>query len=89
VRSVRTVCATCGSIEVALDDARLVVTAGADGSAAAVEFSCPRCHRPGSQPVGERGVALLTAAGIGLAAAESPAELASAGDDPDRSGGAN
>ncbi len=62
--SLRVECVRCGTVEVPVDQARLV--AGSESGATRAEFRCPRCGEAGSVDVDERAARLLLAADIPL-----------------------
>jgi hypothetical protein len=62
--TIRIDCPTCGTTEVPVAAARLLLDLRAETGGNVVEYTCPRCHQLGHHPVDERGTRLLTAAGI-------------------------
>lgn len=66
--TLRTTCAGCGTVEIAVAAAVLRLSLHDEDSRNIVEYTCPRCGRPGSQRVGERGTRLLSRAGVTLVA---------------------
>ena len=65
---IRADCDRCGTVEVAMHDARLEVAL--DGAARATALvTCPRCGTALAQRVGDRATRLLSAAGIEFVAA--------------------
>jgi RNase P subunit RPR2 len=67
--AVRSSCASCGTIEVPIGRARLIVALHGDDRRNQVEFDCPSCGSACREHVGERATRLLTRAGITVIAA--------------------
>lgn len=65
--SVRVECVRCGTVEVPLGSARLVVD---PQCASRAEFACPRCGLLGTVDVDERATRLLLAADVPLSATQ-------------------
>jgi predicted RNA-binding Zn-ribbon protein involved in translation (DUF1610 family) len=77
--TIRTTCTTCGTVTVPIQASRLLLGIHADQPANLVEFTCPECGAERSERVGERATRLLCAAGITVAAPQSPSESAREG----------
>lgn len=78
--SVRTACPTCGTVQVPIGAARLVVAIHGADDRNWVEFDCPSCGSACSDEVGERATRLLSGAGITVVAATPGSDALSAGE---------
>ena len=67
-------CPACGTVEVPIDDAALVLAFAGQSAGPVLRFTCPTCHRERTEDIGERATRLLMAAGVGLvgSTAETP-----------------
>lgn len=68
VTTLRCTCAGCGSVDVPLPAATLLVGGGEDGRTNQLEFACPGCSVTRVQDADERATRLLSAAGVLVAA---------------------
>jgi transposase-like protein len=64
--SVRTDCPSCGTVELPIDDANLVLGFEQPGPEQVLRYRCPICRSERTENIGERATRLLMAAGIGL-----------------------
>jgi hypothetical protein len=78
-RTIRTTCVACGTVDIPVASARLVLELDAADRHNRLEFHCPGCDTARSERVGERATRLLSSAGITVAAPAPPP--ASAHDD--------
>ena len=78
--ALRVTCRRCGDLDVPIEQSRLSVGFGGPEVGAVVQFACPRCGAAGTEPVNDRAVSLLMAAGISVVA--PPARQHSVGDTP-------
>lgn len=76
---IRTTCVACGTVEVPLTSARLVLELDADDGRNRLEFQCPGCGGTRTERVGERARRLLSSAGITVAAPPASAHERTAG----------
>jgi transposase-like protein len=70
--TIRTTCAACGTVDIPVASAQLVLESDAGDTRNRLEFRCPTCHAPRSELVGERATRLLSNAGITVAAPAQP-----------------
>ncbi|MGH3637229.1 MAG: hypothetical protein ACRDTS_24720 [Mycobacterium sp.] len=77
---VRTACPSCGTVEVPIGAARLVVGFRGADDGNRVEFDCPNCGSACCDDVGERATRLLSAAGITVVTAAPGGDALSAGE---------
>lgn len=87
--TVRTTCAVCGTVEVAIASAQLLLALQGDDLRNTLQFTCPKCGRARGQRVGERGTRLLNAAGVRVVTAQpqvAPAAGALSRDDGEPTG---
>ena len=78
-RTIRTTCVACGTVDIPVASARLVLELDAEDQHNRLEFHCSGCDTARSERVGERATRLLSNAGITVAASAPPP--ASAHDD--------
>lgn len=62
----------CGTVDIPIASARLVLELDSAEQQNRVEFHCPGCHTARSERVGERATRLLSNAGITVAAPAPP-----------------
>jgi predicted RNA-binding Zn-ribbon protein involved in translation (DUF1610 family) len=67
-------CPACGPVEVAIDDAALVLGFAQQSPEHVLRYTCPDCGDERTENVSERATRLLMAAGVGLvsSAADTP-----------------
>lgn len=67
-------CPACGTVEVAIDNAALVLGFAQQSPEHVLRYTCPGCQCERTEDVGERATRLLMAAGVGLvsSAADTP-----------------
>ena len=70
--TIRTTCVACGTVDIPVAAAQLVLDPHADDPRNRLEFHCPSCRAPRSELVGERATRLLSNAGITIAAPAAP-----------------
>jgi hypothetical protein len=70
---VRATCATCGDVELTVDQLTAIVCATTNEGSYA--FQCPDCHMAVVKPAEAHVVELLASAGVRLSVFELPAEL--------------
>jgi hypothetical protein len=71
---IRATCRTCGTVDVPLSGARLLMSLDDRDPQSVVEFDCEHCGAAVSQRVNERATRLLSTAGIQLVAAPPTSE---------------
>jgi hypothetical protein len=71
-RTIRTTCVACGTVDIPIASARLLLGLDADDRHNRLEFHCPGCCSTRSESVGERATRLLSSAGITVAAPAPP-----------------
>lgn len=59
-------CPACGTVEVAIDNAALVLGFEEQTPGHVLRYNCPRCHRERTEELTERATRLLMAAGVDL-----------------------
>jgi transposase-like protein len=64
--SLRADCPSCGTVEIAIDDANLVLGFDSPGAEHVLRYTCPSCRVERTEATNERATRLLMAAGIGL-----------------------
>lgn len=64
--ALRTDCPSCGTVELPIDDADLVLGFEQPGPEQSLRYRCPTCRNERTEKLGERATRLLMAAGIGL-----------------------
>lgn len=68
----RTDCPSCGTVDVTVDDAALVLVLDS-ATGHVLRYTCPSCRQQRTETIEERATRLLMAAGIGLVgSADSP-----------------
>jgi predicted RNA-binding Zn-ribbon protein involved in translation (DUF1610 family) len=74
--TIRATCPSCGTVDLPVAGARLLIGLTDEDSRNVVEFSCQRCGLAVRQRVSERATRLLGAGGITVVAATPTAEPA-------------
>jgi transposase-like protein len=59
-------CPACGTVEVVIDNAALVLGFAQQSPEHVLRYTCPRCHRERTAALSERATRLVMAAGVGL-----------------------
>jgi hypothetical protein len=72
VATVKTTCATCGTVELPAESARLTIPTAPGETQVVLEFSCPACRELRADPVSERATLLLMRAGVPVGATAQP-----------------
>jgi Zn finger protein HypA/HybF involved in hydrogenase expression len=72
-------CPACGAVEVAIDNAALVLGFAQQTPGHVLRYTCPRCHRERIDAVSERATRLLMAAGVGLVGSAADAAISPEG----------
>ena len=59
-------CPACGTVEVPVEDASLILGFDSPAPEHVLQYTCPSCHSERTEEVSERATRLLMAAGVGL-----------------------
>jgi transposase-like protein len=69
-------CPACGTVEVAIGDAALVLGFAEQTPGHVLRYTCPSCHCERTDDVSERATRLLMAAGVGLVGSATATPIA-------------